>query len=166
MSDRSYMRLLSRNLAALQDVFQMRDNNIFKACCGFGGGGGDSGMAACGALAGGTLAISYFFGRTRVEFNLRIENLHVMGLVMRLHEYFEEEYGSIQCRDVQKKVFGRVFDWWNKEEIKTAQKMGADVDKCPQVVANGAAWAAGIIWDELHNKERIKRWRITDGSQQ
>ena len=147
-------------LAALQDVFHFRDDNIFKSCFGFHGGGGDSNDGACGALAAGTIAISHFFGRTRTEFDLRISNCHATGVVKRLHEYFEEEYGGIRCRDVHKKVFGREFNVWDEQDLQIFLEMGGHDKKCPEVVGRGAAWAAGIIWDELHREGRIKRVRI------
>jgi len=148
-------------LAALMDVFNFRDDTLFRSCFGFHGGGGDSNDGACGALVGGTIAISYFFGRTRSEFDLRISNCHATGLVMRLHESFKEEYGGIRCREVHRAVFGREFNVWDEKELEEFLAMGAHEEKCPKVVGNGAAWAAGILWDELHREDRIKRVRVT-----
>lgn len=141
-------------LAALQDVFRVKDDNIFKACFGFHGGGGDSCDGDCGALVGGIIMINYFFGRIRTEFDLRIENCQATGMVKRLHECFEEEYGGVRCRDVHRKVFGREFNLWDEEDHKTFLKMGGLTEKCPEVVGRGAAWAAGIIWDQFHREDR------------
>jgi C_GCAxxG_C_C family probable redox protein len=149
-------------LAALQDVFHVKDDNIFKACFGFHGGGGDSNDSACGALVGGTIMISYFFGRTRAEFDLRIENCQATGMVKKLHEYFEEEYGGIRCRDVHRKMFGREFNVWDENDLQAFLEMGGHTEKCPEVVGKGAAWAAGIIWDQLHQEHRNKRTRIKE----
>ena len=109
----------------------------------------------------GTIAISYFFGRTRPEFDLRIENCHATGLVKRLHEFFEDEYGGIRCRDVHKAVFGREFNVWDDKDLEEFLAMGAHEKQCPEVVGKGAAWAVGILWDELNREERIERVRIT-----
>ena len=147
-------------LAALQDVFHVKDDNIFKSCFGFHGGGGDSNDGACGALVAGTIMISYFFGRTRSEFDLRIMNCHATGIVKKLHEYFEEEYGGIRCRDVHRKIFGREFNVWDEKDLQTFLDMGGHTEKCPEVVGKGAAWAAGLIWDELHREDRTKRVRV------
>jgi C_GCAxxG_C_C family probable redox protein len=147
-------------LAALMDVFHFKDDSLFKSSFGFHGGGGDSNDGACGALVGGTIAIGYFFGSTRSEFDLRIQNCQATGLVKRLHEYFEQEYGGIRCRDVHRKLFGREFDVWDEEDLQTFLAMGAHETKCPRAVAQGAAWAAGIIWEELHRKGRTARVRV------
>lgn len=147
-------------LAALMDVLHFKDDTLFRSCFGFHGGGGDSNDGACGALVGGTIAISYFFGRTRSEFDLRIPNCQATGLVKRLHEYFEEEFGGIRCRDVHEKLFGREFDVWDEEDLRVFLEMGAHERQCPQVVGQGAAWAVGLIWDELNRESRIERVRI------
>ena len=147
-------------LAALMDVFNFNDDTLFKSCFGFHGGGGDSNDGACGALVAGTIAISFFFGRTRSEFDLRIQNCQATGLVKRLHECFEEEYGGIRCRDVHRKLFGREFNVWDEEDLKVFLDMGAHETKCPEAVGKGAAWAAGIIWEELQRESRIKRVRV------
>jgi len=146
-------------LAALMDVFHFRDDTLFKSCFGFHGGGGDSNDGACGALVGGTIALSYFFGRTRSEFDLRIANCQVSGLVKRLHEYFEQEYGGIRCRDVHRKMFGREFNGWDQKDLQTFLDMGGHETKCPEVVGKGAAWAAGLLWEELHRESRVARVR-------
>ena len=147
-------------LAALMDVFHFDDDTLFKSCFGFHGGGGDSNDGPCGALVAGTIAISYFFGRTRSEFDLRIQNCQATGLVKRLHEYFEEEYGGIRCRDVHRKLFGREFNVWDEEDLKVFLDMGAHERQCPEAVGKGAAWAAGIIWEELHRESRTERVRV------
>jgi hypothetical protein len=147
-------------IAALMDVFHVRDDTLFKSVFGFHGGGGDSHDGACGSLCAGTAMISYFFGRTRTEFDLRMHNCETTGIVKRLHELFCEEYGGIRCRDVQKKMFGREFDVWKEEDLKTFLEMGGHDTKCPEVVGKGAAWAAGLIWDELSREDRVRRVRV------
>ncbi len=148
-------------LAAIMDVLHFNDDTLFKSCFGFHGGGGDTNDGACGALAAGSLAISYFFGRTRSEFDLAVPNCQATGMVKKLHGCFEEQYGSIRCRDIHKKEFGREFNVWDKEDLKEFLKMGAHEERCPKVVGRGAAWAVGLIYDEMFRKERIAR-RLID----
>jgi hypothetical protein len=147
-------------IAALMDVFHVHDDTLFKSVFGFQGGGGDSHDGACGSLCAGIVMISYFFGRTRTEFDLRMHNCESTGIVKRLTEMFKEEYDGIRCRDVQKKMFGREFDVWKEEDLKAFLDMGGHETKCPTVVGQGAAWATGLIWDELSREERVKRVRI------
>jgi hypothetical protein len=144
-------------LAAIMDVLHFRDDTLFKSCFGFHGGGGDSNIGICGALAAGVTAISYFFGRTRSEFDLKVPNCQATGIVKRLHEYIEEEYGGVRCCDVQKKMFGREFRVWDNTQLKEFLDMGAHEKQCPVVVGRGAGWAVGLIIDEMKRKDRIKR---------
>jgi hypothetical protein len=89
------------------------------------------------------------------------EETATTGLVMRLLELFKEEYGGIRCRDVHRAVFGREFNVWDEKELEEFLAMGAHEEKCPKVVGNGAARGSGILWDELHSEERIKRTKVT-----
>ncbi|MDD3141027.1 MAG: C-GCAxxG-C-C family (seleno)protein [Lachnospiraceae bacterium] len=57
---------------------------------GLGGGG-----CLCGALAGGTMCIGYFFGR-RVPGDPQIN--HCFELTKELHDYFCDTCGSTCCR--------------------------------------------------------------------
>ncbi len=137
------------SLAALMDVFHMKDDTLFKSVFGFHGGGGDSGFGICGALAGGIVSISYLFGRTRQEFDLTIENKTATPLVKQLVDLFDNEFEGIRCRDCQNKMFGREFDFWKEEEGKEFQRLNGH-EKCAVVVGTGASLAAGVIWDALH----------------
>lgn len=144
------------SFAALQDVFQFRDDTIFKTLTGFLGGGGDTCEGPCGGLIGGVAAIGYFFGRTRTEFDLKVWDLSSRVLVKKLYDRFTEKFGGIKCKDVHMNMFGRTFDLFNKKEeklfldtIKKDKKGG-----CSYPVAAAASMAAGIIWDEFHNPKR------------
>ena len=140
-------------LAALQDVFQIKDDNIFKASYGFAGGGGNTGLGFCGGLVGGIIVISYFFGRTRSEFNLPIISWQAMRLVEKLVDLFQKEWGGVSCFDVRRKLFGRHVDTRKKEDYEYFFKMKGHQEKCPQATGSGAALTAGIIWDEFHSQE-------------
>jgi len=135
-------------MAALQDVFQIKNEDIFSASFSFGGGLADTCKGTCGALIGGSMMISYFYGRRREEFFKSISNGKANYLTRKLYDKFIQEYGSCLCKDIQKKIFGRSFNFLDKKEIQIFEKSGGHIDKCPSVVAKGAKWAAEIIWDE------------------
>jgi hypothetical protein len=137
------------SLAALMDVFHIRNDTLFKSVFGFHGGGGNRGIGPCGALAGGIAAIGYFFGRTRPEFDLMVENCSATPLVGMLVDQFGTEFGGIRCRDCQKHEFGREIDF-SKEEDRQYFEENLGHEKCAHVVGRGAALAAGILWDSLH----------------
>ena len=145
--------------AALQDVFQFRDDTVFKSLTGFLGGGGDTCLGACGGLVGGVTAISYLFGRSRTEFDYKIWDLSLRVLVKRLFDGFTKEFGGIRCQEVHLKMFGRTFNLFDESEeklfLETAEK--DERGGCSYPVAVASSLAAGIIWDELHNPNRVRQ---------
>ena len=145
-------------LAAIMNVLHFTDDTLFRSSFGFHGGAGDTNDGTCGALVAGTLAVSYFFGRTRSEFDLKIQNSQATGVVKKLYDLFTEEYGGVRCRDVHRCVFDREFDFWNDDDMKAFLDMGAHEDRCPSVVGKGAGLAVGLIYDEFRRQDRIKRF--------
>jgi C_GCAxxG_C_C family probable redox protein len=143
-------------LAALQDVFHIKNDDVFRAMTGFMGGGADTCKGFCGGLTGGIAAISCIFGRTRTEFDFRIMNLSLRTLVKKLIDRFEAEFDGTLCREVHMKMFGRTFNIFDQQEEKLFLET-LEKDKrggCAYPVANGCSMAAGIIWDELYNPNR------------
>ncbi len=130
-------------LAAIQDVFGIGSDDVFRAGHALAGGSALTGDGTCGALVGGILALSYMYGRGRENFAQKIRKPYIMA--KELHDKFVEEYGSCICRDVQKKIFGRSFNLWNPDEFREFEKMGGRRDKCPEVAGKVARWVAGMI---------------------
>jgi C_GCAxxG_C_C family probable redox protein len=133
-------------LAAIQDTFNFRDDAVFKAATGFAAGGGLCGDGICGAYAGAIMALSSLVGRTRDDFEDRAGgNFKCFGLVQRLRQRFIEEYGSVSCRDIQYRTFGRPYYLIDPDDSEKFDKAGGHTEKCPDVVGKAARWAAEII---------------------
>lgn len=132
-------------LAALQDAFNLRDDAVFKASTGLTTGVGLIGSAGCGGYLGGTLFVGQFIGRKRKHFAESSSNTGIFQIIKELHDRFIEEYDSVICSDIQKKIFGRSFNMLNKDDKILFEKMGGHKDKCPIVVGKAAAWMAEII---------------------
>ena len=132
-------------LGALQDAFDKKDDAVFKASTGLATGTGLIGSAGCGGYSGGVLFIGQFIGRKRENFKESSSSTGIFRIIGEFHVKFIEEYGSIICTDIQKKIFGRSFNLLNEEEKNLFEKMGGHRDKCPIVVGKAAAWAAEII---------------------
>jgi len=145
-------------VAALQEVFQIKSEELFSTSFAFGGGFANTGEGTCGALAGGAIIISYLYGRRREEFFHGISNKKADYLTKKLYDRFVQEYGSCICKDVQKKIFGRSFNFWDEKEKEIFEKSGGHIDKCPAVVAKTAQWTFKIIEEEI-NKSKDKRKR-------
>lgn len=118
--------------------------DVFRAASGFAGGVGGSGEL-CGALSGGLIAIGLVYGRDTLE---PIETSEAFADSMercaQLCDRFKEEFGGLNCRDVQKLLFGRSWDMRNAEE-KDDFLSREDVNKCSNVVIKKVARLAAEI---------------------
>lgn len=136
-------------LAALQDVFDLQDDVLFQAASGFAGGGGLCGDSACGAYAGSIMMLSRLCGRPRTDFadqaGVLFQNFR---LVQMLHQHFIDEYGSVICRDIHTRIFGRPYYLADPDDLEKFDQAGGHYDKCPEVVGKAARWAAEIIISE------------------
>lgn len=136
-------------IAAIQDTLEIRDDSVFKAATGLAGGGGLTGMGDCGAYAGGVMVLSQLVGRERSRFDdperIRFRSF---DLAKKLADEFLSAFGTIICRDIQTKIFGRPYYLRDPEEFKKFEEAGAHRDKCPEVVAKAAQMAVKIVLDE------------------
>ena len=136
-------------LAALKEIGIVTEDT-FKAGDALAGGIALTGNGACGALSGGVMAISYCFGRDYNNF-VEYESFATFEIAKKLYDNFIEEYGSCICKDIQKKIFGRSFNFWDPREYEELIKAGGRKDKCPDVVGKAARWTVEIILQ--HSKE-------------
>ena len=131
-------------LYALQQHLNLWNIDVFRAASGFAGGVGGSGEL-CGALSGGLLAIGFVYGRDTLE---PIETSEAFNNSMercaQLCDRFKEEFGGINCRDVQKQLFGRSWDMRNTRE-KDDFLSREDVNKCSNVVIKKVARLAAQV---------------------
>ena len=135
--------------SAIMETLDVGEPNIVQALDGLAGGTALSAQGSCGALIGGLAAISCLVGRTYKDFSAGEHKRRVFQYANKLYQKFIEEYGSILCKDVHQKLFGRTFNLMDKDEYAEFELMGAHVDKCPRVSGNVAKWTAEIILDDL-----------------
>ena len=136
-------------VAAIQDALGVRNDDVFRAASGLAGGIGIAGDC-CGAYTGGVMMLSYLHGRTREQFpepgSEGKYSMKAYELAKRLREKFIEEYGSVNCRDIQKKILGRSFNFWDPKENREFEEAGGHTaDKCPSVVGRSAQWVIEIL---------------------
>ncbi len=134
-------------IAAIFEIMGVEDEGVFKAATGFADGVGLTGDGHCGALSGGTMAISYFFGRSKEDFGKVGKQIKACILAKKLHDEFVEKHSTCRCADIQKKQFGRFFNLYDPEEMKAAFKAGMP-EKCSTLVGETARMALKIILDE------------------
>jgi len=144
--EKAYMGCSQCVIAAIQDAFDIRDDAVFKAATGLTGGGAICGDGSCGSYAGAILVLSSRVGRTRDDFEDRAgASMKSFLMAQRLRQRFIDEYGSVVCRDIQNKIFGRPYYLPDMDDMKKFEKAGGHSDKCPEVVGKAARWAAEII---------------------
>ena len=147
--EKEYMGCSQCIVAAIQDLFDIRNDDVFRAASSLAGGVGLCGDGCCGAYTGGTMILSQVCGRTRENFlDVNRTRRKSFDLTKRLHDRFIAQYGSIICRDIQQKIFGRPFYIRDADEYKKFEEAGAHAEKCPAVVGNAARWVAEILMDE------------------
>ena len=84
------------SLAAIFEVLGVDDENVIRSATGFADGVGLSGDGHCGALSGGTIAISYFFGRKKEDLGKMGKQIKALLLAKKFHEQFISEFST--CR--------------------------------------------------------------------
>lgn len=144
-------------VAAIQDVLGIREDSVYKCASGLAAGVGACTDGSCGAYAGGVLMMSYLFGRSRQDEATQkgAEDKQVSSrMAAELHDLFVAEYGSVQCRDIHKELFGRTFDLRSTEDKAAFDEAGAHTDdgKCGAVVGRGAGWAVALIREEMRKR--------------
>jgi C_GCAxxG_C_C family probable redox protein len=148
--ERDYRGCAQSTLAALQDVFEMRDDAVFRSASGLAGGIGLTNLGTCGALTGGAMAISMVFGREREEFDdPHRKRMVAYRLCKQLADRFLEEYGSVVCGEIQEVHLGREYDLWDREGYSDFNQVAYVEERCPGLVGKAAEWAAEIILENM-----------------
>jgi C_GCAxxG_C_C family probable redox protein len=142
-------------IAAIFEILGVADEAVFKAATGMADGVGLSGDGHCGALSGGTMAISYFFGRSKEDFGRMGKQMKALILAKKLHDEFVQEFTTCRCADIQTRQSGRFFNLYDMEEMKAAIKAGMP-EKCSTLVGKTARMALAIILDEQEVRKAKK----------
>ena len=133
-------------VASIEDFFPL-NSALFKASTSFSGGFASTIEGPCGALTGGIMVLSYFFGRSRADY-ADIGMLRRPGPLVRLYwNRFRETYDGDTCRQVQMHLFGNAYHFLDNEEYVAYEEAGGHKDKCPAVVAKSAVWLAEMLLD-------------------
>ncbi|MDW7669234.1 MAG: C-GCAxxG-C-C family protein [Bacillota bacterium] len=87
------------SIRACSEALGLRlSEDVLRTASGFRGGGGGY-YDRCGILEAGCMIVSYLYGRLTPQQQI----WDYSYLIRVLHERFEEEFGTIYCRDIIKK---------------------------------------------------------------
>jgi len=136
------------SLLAIQEVCNLKDDLMAKAAIGLSGGVGSM-RSVCGALTGSALALGIKYGRDisvlkePAERAIEIEYA-ALEPVAKLAKWFEREFGSIVCRDIQKSFMGteliRQIPW----QEEWMEQLGMH-QHCVNIVAKTARRATAML---------------------
>lgn len=136
-------------IAAMYETMGKEKDMLFQAATTLAGGGALCTNGSCGAYSGGLLAIGSKVGRSfegMVAYGGNEERDKAYKMGQKLHDKFMKCYGGVCCKEVQKRVIGRVYNLRDEEEHKICP--GSDGDKCPSVVGHTCSWATQILIEE------------------
>lgn len=143
-------------VAAVHAVFVMDDLAV-KVASSLSGGSASQYLGTCGALAGGVIALDYYFGRPIEQMSAEEKiqaNLDALKPASRypklLADKFVKEYGTFICPQLQRQLFGRNFYSVDPDESRknsAAQEQCAPRN-CFGVVGDTARWVAEILLDD------------------
>jgi len=136
------------SLLAIQEVCHLKDDLMAKAAVGLSGGVGSM-KSVCGALTGSALALGIKYGRDISALKGPAERAIEMEYaalepVAKLGKWFEREFGSIICRDIQKSFMKTELIRqipWQKEWM---EQLGMH-QHCANIVAKTARRATAML---------------------
>ncbi|MDR1730897.1 MAG: C-GCAxxG-C-C family protein [Synergistaceae bacterium] len=135
-------------LAAIRETLGKIGDDVFQAATGLAGGAGRTGHA-CGALTGGIMALSCFWGRPWDDFaDPGKRRTRCLEMSKRLVEKFQGQYDSADCHGIHRKILGRAYNLSDPQEFEQFVKAGGHDDKCPSVCANSVRWLIEILASE------------------
>ncbi len=152
--EKEYGGCAQATLAAIFDVLEVEAEDAFKSATGLAGGIGVFGDGTCGALIGGVMAISYFFGRSRENFRDPEQKRFITyRLAREFYFSFKEKLGAARCHDIQKSLLGKTFDLLNPKDWEEFLNLGGHTEKCPMVVGSAAKLAVELILKKMKEEE-------------
>jgi C_GCAxxG_C_C family probable redox protein len=145
-NDRAYEGCTRCVLAALQEHLHLLHDDkayraVLKASTPLAAGVARRGET-CGALTGTIMAVGLVTGAERLD---DAEGyVKAMKAAVEVFDRFKNNYGTVKCFEIQEKLLGRYYDFFNSEDAEAWHKDGG-LDKCPGVCAVAARIGAEVI---------------------
>ncbi len=144
--------------AAVAEILDIFDPEVFNAATGLCGGIGLMNDATCSAFSGGVLVIGQLFPRHRKNFSGDKKSKYAnFDLVQLLRKRFENEFGTIKCAEVHKKKYGKSYDLQLKSERLAFEAAGGHGEMgCTDTVGKAAQFTIEVIAPYMITKEKEK----------
>ncbi len=146
-------------LLALMEVYDEKNSLVYQSMAGFSAGGAIMGDGMCGAYAGGLLFFGLHTGRKLEDIGAdpnepraSSKNYDNFALAKKLHDRYIEEYGSVICHSIHRKLYGRPFSITDPDEKRKFEEAGAHDWGCTSVCGNAAKWTVEIYEEYLKEK--------------
>ena len=143
-------------IKALSDVYEIDNVDIFRALSGFGAGGATEGDGMCGAYVAGMIFLSLKLGRDISDIGTdpkdprgSKKNKVLTPLIKKLRDRFIDEYTSIICHQIHRKLYGRPFYLLDRQELEKFDLAGGHDWGCTAVCGNAAKWTVEIYEEFL-----------------
>ena len=111
-------------------------------------GVGMTGDGTCGAVASSAIAFGIAAGAPMDSTDVNAIRQTAAAFRVTLMKKYYQKYGSILCKDVQRKYFGKAWDL--TDDAMTREFLGI-TRGC--AIIETAPWATGIILDELEKRK-------------
>jgi C_GCAxxG_C_C family probable redox protein len=135
-------------LATIKETVGNISDEVFQSATGLAGGVARTGNA-CGALTGGVMALSCFWGRPYNDYaDPGKRRARTFSICKKLVDKFQETYGSPNCNKIQEKIMGRSYNLGDPNDFEQFIKDGGHDDKCTSVCANSVRWTLEILNEE------------------
>ena len=135
-------------LASIKETVGGISDDVFQAATGLAGGVARTGNA-CGALTGGVMALSSFWGRPYSDFaDPDKRRVRTFTMCKKLADKFQDSYCSINCGKIHEKIMGRSYNLGDPKDYEQFIKDGGHDDKCNSVCANSTRWVLEILSEE------------------
>lgn len=142
-----YRGCAQTTLLAVADTLNMDvSDDLFKIMIGLTGRTG-----GCGGICGATAAIGLRYGIGREDFvgdpeAGELATVRVNRAMKVVRDRLAEKYGGYLCRDIQRTLFGRSYDFIDPE-MREAFRKEPVYEECPQVTEDAAGWTVEAILD-------------------
>jgi C_GCAxxG_C_C family probable redox protein len=119
-NDRAYEGCVRCVLAALQEHLHLIDDDkayraALKASTALAAGVARRGET-CGALIGAIMAVGLATGAEHLD---DAEGyVRAMKVAAEVFDRFKENYGTVKCFEIQERLFGRHYDFFNPEDVE------------------------------------------------